>query len=257
MGVALCDLALLRRSGRRSSSGRSARQQASSPSLLLCSAWRGPQAQCLGSVNFVAGRFKSCSSPRHHCHCAEKAAWEAAHALREVHIPPVVLNPDCSLGLAEPDQQLPKDADAATGDWEQQQRQQQQQQVAQQQGQRQAARQQSQRSQRTTLGRPSGGVELQQLPPTVLHSAPQQPGVCGFCWLPLDCCQLPMRLSILHPAADKRRSHLAARSACSDSLLLPPCLPAPAGGQAWPGATVYVRGSRAAFASASIQAPLV
>lgn len=135
---------------------------------------------------------------------AEKAAWEAAHALREVHIPPVVLNPDCSLGLAEPDQQLPKDADAATGDWEQQQRQQQQQQVAQQQGQRQAARQQSQRSQRTTLGRPSGGVELQQLPPTVLHSAPQQPG-----------------------------------------------------GQAWPGATVYVRGSRAAFASASIQAPLV
>jgi hypothetical protein len=29
------------------------------------------------------------------------------------------------------------------------------------------------------------------------------------------------------------------------------------GGQPWPGATVYVRGSHAAFASASIQAPLV
>ena len=193
------------------------------------------------NVNFVARRFISCSSPRprHHCPCAENAAWELAnmlsvraglhqahvcdHAgLHAVHIPPVVLNPDCSLGLAEPDQQLPKDAEATAGYWEQPWQQQQQQQ--QQQEQRQAARLQEQRSQRTTLGRPSGSVELQQLPPTVLQPAPQQPGVCCCCWLPLECCQLPMRLSILHPAAGKCRSHLNAHTTCLAScLLLPPC----------------------------------
>ena len=207
----------------------------------LESAKRSPKAQCLRTVSLVAHVPHPVPQPCHHCPCAEHAAWElhasmlrdharfrevhmCDHAgLHAVHIPPVVLNPDCSLGLAEPDQQLPKDAEAATGDWEQPRQQQQQQQVAQQQGQRQAPQQQLQHSQRTALGRPSGGVELQQLPPTVLHSAPQQPGVCGFCWLPLDCCQLPMRMSILPPAAGKRRSHLAARSACPTACC---CLPA-------------------------------
>ncbi|KAI7841149.1 hypothetical protein COHA_005116 [Chlorella ohadii] len=150
----------------------------------------------------------------------EKAEWEAANALREVHIPPLVLNPDCSLGLAEPDKQL---AVAAAGSgaatqpgcpeqpqqpqpqatqpiWRRGERQQRNQQQQGQQGQpAQQGRQHSQRMQ----GRPSVGVELQQLPPAVQQPAPRP------------------------------------------------------GEAAWPGATVYVRGSRAAFASASIQAPLV
>lgn len=41
------------------------------------------------------------------CAPAEKEAFEAANAVRQVHIPPVVLNPDWSLGLAEPDGSAP------------------------------------------------------------------------------------------------------------------------------------------------------
>ena len=151
------------------------------------------------------------------CHCpptcAEKEAWEAANALREVHIPPIVLNPDCSFGLAEPDKQLaaplPDAAPAASGPEQQAQQsqqqasqQQQQQSWRQQQGrQTQAAPQRAaqqpqpvQRSQRMQEGLPSGTVELQQLPPATQQAA-QQPGVCGTALIALLCCcgvQLPL-----------------------------------------------------------------